>query len=314
MTRVAFVIPTKNEEETLAQVLKDIRKESSALGIAIEKIFVVDDSRDRTREIASKEEHVAIITGGGHGLGEAMFRGLKRAALTKADFIVSIDGDGQANLKELGQLLAPLQNGVADLVLSSRRLEKGSIKYTYPTINALGIYILVWLLRRGTGLPLTDSHGGLRGMIRPVAMELEMFGAHTYVQETIFDAFQKGYRIMEIPGEWLPRDGESRVLASIPRYIFTTLPVIIIRCRYHTTFLLPCFIILATLGVLTLGFSILSNIFPDNPLLNNTLPIMIIGGIGIILGVGGTGVMIILDVLLTALSRRHLYGVNEGNH
>ena len=296
MNSVTFVLPTKNEAQSLDKILKGIRSESEHLGITIEKILITDDSSDKTREIA-RQQNVDIVLGGGRGLGEAMFRGLKQAAKTQADYIVSIDADGQANLKELGPLLAPLQDGTTDLVLSSRNLKKKSIKYKYPFINALGIFILVRLLRKGTGLNLTDSHGGLRAMRRQVAKDLEIIGVHTYVQETIFDAHQKGYRIIEIPGEWTPRNGKSRVLNSIPQYIFYTLPIIIFRCGRHMSFFLPLFLILFIIGVLAcmISWTTLMN-FPRENLL-------ITGGILSIIGFAGIGLIIILELILTGIRR-----------
>ena len=299
MNSVTFVLPTKNEATTLARVLQEITEQSRILGIKIDKILITDDSSDQTREIA-KQKNVGIISGGGRGLGEAMYRGLKQAAKTQSDYIVSVDADGQANLKELGTLLTPLQDGVADLVLSSRKLKKKSIKYKYPLINALGISILVQLLRKGTNLKLTDSHGGLRAMARPVAEELEMIGVYTYVQETILDAHQKGYRIIEVPGEWGQRNGESRVLNSIPRYIFYTLPIIIVRCGHHMSFFLPIFLILFVFGILTCSLSLTS-------LMNSPYDhLLITGGLLIVIGFLGIGLIIILEMLLTGIRRtRH---------
>ncbi len=294
MNSVAFVIPTKNEEKTLSQVLEATREECSKLGISIEKIFIADDSRDQTRVIA-KREGVEVVSGGGYGLGEAMFRGLKRAAMTQADYIVSIDADGQTNLRELASILHPLQEGVADLVLSSRCLKAGLVKYRYPLINAFGRWILIRLLRWGTGLALTDSHGGLRAMVRPVAEELEMIGIYTYVQETIFDAHQKGYRIVEVPGEWFPREGKSRVLVSIPKYIFYTLPVIIVRCGYHMTHFLPLFLLLIILGVSLLIVSL-------GGWAEATREIFIIAGeMFSLVGFFGVGSMVMLELFLTGL-------------
>ena len=78
-------------------------------------------------------------------------------------------------------------------MVASRFLEKGSIKYRYRFINNFGTQVLAGMLRRLTGLPLTDSHGGIRAMRREVAQELEMLGSHTYVQETIIDAVEKDF-------------------------------------------------------------------------------------------------------------------------
>jgi hypothetical protein len=81
---------------------------------------------------------------------------------------------------------------------------------------------------------LTDSHGGIRAMRPEVAAELDMFGTHTYVQESIIDAAEKGFRIKEIPSVWRKREvGTSRVVKSIPRYVFYTLPILLLRSGQH---------------------------------------------------------------------------------
>ena len=85
-----------------------------------------------------------------------------------------------------------------------------------------------------TGLPLTDSHGGIRAMVPEVARELQIIGSHTYVQETIIDAFEKGFRIIELPSVWRKRQfGQSRVVGNIPKYIAYTLPVLLLRSGQH---------------------------------------------------------------------------------
>ena len=71
-------------------------------------------------------------------------------------------------------------------------------------------------------------------MRRQVVTELSLTGTHTYVQETILDALQKGFRVVEIPSEWMPRNyGSSRVVSSIPRYAAHTLPVLLVKSGKH---------------------------------------------------------------------------------
>jgi glycosyltransferase involved in cell wall biosynthesis len=235
--RVVVVIPTKNEQATIAEVVRSTRSTLSRLGHD-SSIIVADDSHDDTRSIAAAEG-AAIIRGSGEGLGTAMFRGLKAAAIEEPDLILSIDGDGQADVAlELGSFLAPIIDGSADLVLGSRFKESNLVSYEYRLKNRLGTRILVGMLRRRTGLPLTDSHGGIRAMKVEVARELEMIGTHTYVQETIIDAHEKGFRIVEIASRWLPRKhGKSRVVRSIPRYVLYTLPVLLLRSGQHIRWL-----------------------------------------------------------------------------
>jgi glycosyltransferase involved in cell wall biosynthesis len=234
MPTAVVVIPTRNEEKSIVAVIEEIRGAFVGLRYDQVEILITDDSHDNTRKLA-KSAGAHVVSGGGEGLGTAMFRGLKEAMRFNPDVIVAIDGDGQTDAgTEIPRFLAEIENDRADLVLGSRFKEQGLVRYQYRTINRLGTRMLVSLLNRKTGLKLTDSHGGIRAMIAPVVEELQMLGSHTYVQETIIDAVEKGFRIVELPSAWRVRQhGKSRVVGSIPKYVFYTLPVILLRSGYH---------------------------------------------------------------------------------
>lgn len=234
---IAVVIPTKNESATIAEVIRTAKSTLTAAGHQC-TIYVADDSHDDTRKIAMREGAI-VVRGNGEGLGTAMFKGLKAASKEHPDAIVSIDGDGQADVEsELLTFLQPVLDDAADLVLGSRFKTPGLVAYDYRAKNRFGTRVLVGMLRRRTGLPLTDSHGGIRAMSSDVVRDLEMIGTHTYVQETIIDAHEKGFRVIELATRWLPRKhGKSRVVRSIPRYVLYTLPVLLLRSGKHIRWL-----------------------------------------------------------------------------
>jgi hypothetical protein len=81
-----------------------------------------------------------------------------------------------------------------------------------------------------TGLQISDAQTGFRAMKKEVAVNLNIIGTHTYVQETIIDAKQKGYRILEVPVKFRKRKyGKSKVVSSTLKYAIMTLPPIIIH-------------------------------------------------------------------------------------
>lgn len=253
MYQVCVVIPTKNEQESIGSVIASIRDAFDPELYRPPRILVVDDSTDQTRRRA-REAGAEVLIGGGQGLGTAMYAGLKAAAAMSPDFIVAVDGDGQADASEIPRFMQPLLDGQADLVLGSRFLARGLVKYRYRLINRIGTIILASMLRRTTGLPLTDSHGGLRAMRCEVARELDMLGTHTYVQETIIDAAEKGFRIKEISSVWKEREnGKSRVVGSIPKYVFYTLPTLLLRNGQHIRSLYSCGIALVVFALAYFG-------------------------------------------------------------
>ena len=227
------VIPTKNEEHTIRAVIAEVREAFAALPYELE-ILITDDSTDSTRQIA-RDCGAHVVNGGGEGLGSAMYRGLKEALYLNPSVIVSIDGDGQTDARtEVPEFVRPILEQRADLVLGSRFARQGLVGYHYKSVNLIGTRILTWILRRMTGLPITDSHGGIRAMVPDVVRELQIIGSHTYVQETIIDAHEKGFRIIELPSVWRKRNfGQSRVVRSIPKYVAYTLPVLLLRSGQH---------------------------------------------------------------------------------
>jgi VIT1/CCC1 family predicted Fe2+/Mn2+ transporter len=120
-------------------------------------------------------------------------------------------------------------------------------------------------------------------MRREVAASLEMLGTHTYVQETLIDAAEKGFRIREIASVWRPRRvGRSRVVASIPHYVFYTLPVLLLRSGQHIRWLY-------TLGLITIGvaFVLFAAVFIEEGLtlrLAHRMPALLLVAVLIISG------------------------------
>ena len=248
--KICVVLPTRNEEATLESVVTGIRETFARKGLKSPVILIADDSHDETRSLA-RRLGVHVVIGGGKGLGYAMYRGLKAALSFNPHLIVSMDADGQSDPEEIRKFVDPIGFGEADMVLGSRFLERGSIRYPYRWINRFGIFILSRILRRLTHLPLTDSHGGLRAMRPEVVRELDIIGTHTYVQESIIDANEKGFRIQEVPSVWLKRtSGSSKVVGSIPRYIMYTLPILILRSGIHIKWLYSLGILLVATAVL----------------------------------------------------------------
>ncbi len=251
MPRAAVVIPTRNEEQSIARVIAEVRNGFAGTRYTQVDIVLADDSSDRTRRIA-RQLGAIVVPGGGEGLGVAMYRGLKAAAELGPDVIVAVDGDGQADaVTEIKRFLAPIESDEADFVIGSRFLDTGLVKYPYRWINRLGTRVLSAFLRAQTGLPLTDSHGGLRAMRPEVAADLDLLGTQTYVQESILDAVEKGYRVTEIPSVWRKREhGSSRVVGSIPKYILYTLPILILRSGQHLRLLYSAGLLSIVAGVL----------------------------------------------------------------
>lgn len=228
-SRVSFFILTKNEENSISQLIYLLDAEAKKLDLPNYEILVIDDSTDNTAALAT-EAGAVVIKGPKLGLGAAYRVGLASSLERGAHFIASMDGDGQVDVSELSQFFEKLSEGY-DLVTSSRfKGLKELVSYSYPAINFAGSKILSFYLSIMTGQRITDSHGGLRLFRAEVARRMVFECNHTYVQETLIEAAEAGFKIAELPSVWNVRKfGHSRVVHSIPKYIKNVGPFLLKR-------------------------------------------------------------------------------------
>lgn len=231
--QTAVLILTKNEENSLAQLIDELRAVLKQVPNLRAKLFLCDDSTDQTPKIA-KKKGLTVIKGGGRGLGWSYYKALQfLSQIDQFKTIITLDGDGQTCLLEIPVFYKELQKGY-DLIVGSRFLKKDSILYNYPKLNFLGVKVLALLLSFATRQKLTDSHGGLRVMRSAVAKNLKFLGFHSYVQETIISAKEQGFQIKELASQWkLRQHGESRVVHSKIKYIKTMSLPLLLRSKAH---------------------------------------------------------------------------------
>ncbi len=202
--RVEIIIPTLNEEGTIAELLRSIR--SQALP-EVSTVVVDGGSQDRTIEICEKER-VRIIKQKGKGKGNAMIEAVEQ---TDADIVVFIDGDGTYSISDLELLIEPILIGQADMVVGSRVLgkkEKGSI----PAFNSFGNKLFNNTINFFMKSHLTDSLSGYRAVRKDVFRELVLFSTDFEIEvEMTLEALIKGYRVIEVPVKYGTRKGTTKL-------------------------------------------------------------------------------------------------------
>lgn len=203
----ALVIPAFNEEETISAVVGAVPP-----GVAQRVIVVDNGSTDRTGALA-REAGAEVVREDRRGYGYACFAGFQSAA--GADIIVFMDGDGADNPEQISDLIRPISEGRADLVVGSRvrgRAEPGAL-----LLHArFGNWLASRLMRMLYGLEVSDL-GPFRAIRSEVLEALELqemtFGWPT---EMMVKAAKRGYRVIEIPVDYRRRaGGKSKVSGTV---------------------------------------------------------------------------------------------------
>ncbi len=210
-----MTIPAYNEEKTLGKVIQEIPREIDQ--IVDVKIVVIDDgSIDSTRKVALEAGANKVISfKKNRGLAQAFKKGLTVSLEMGCDIIVNIDADGQYDGAEIPELLKPILNSEADIVLGSRF--KGWIE-SMSLQKKLGNSLATKVTSLLSGYKLSDAQTGFRAFSKEAALRINVMSDYTYVQETIIQAVEKGLKIVEVPVHFRKREGKSRLIPNIFSY------------------------------------------------------------------------------------------------
>ena len=227
------MIPTYNEKENIRNLIDKILK----LNIKDLHIVVVDDnSPDGTwkivQEISKKNKNVhLLLRKKDKGRGSAGKDGFIYCLRHNADIIIEMDADMSHDPKYIPAMLKEMEN--ADLVLGSRRIEGakevGRSFFRRIITNLANLYIRTML-----GLKVKDCNSGFRCFKRKVlektAETLESKGP-SIVQEVLFKAHLKGFRIKEIPITFVDRTkGHSKL--GIPQLLAAYFMVLRLKMQH----------------------------------------------------------------------------------
>lgn len=204
--KVSVVFPAFNEEAGVAQAIKDFVSQ----GVADEIIVVDNNSGDRTAELAARAS-ARVVQEKKQGYGNAIQRGLREA---RGDIIVVAEPDGTFLGRDVEKLLAYTDD--FDFVLGSRinssLIWEGANMGWFLKWGNWFIAKLIQLLYAGPAL--TDVGCTLRAIRRSALQKIQpefSVGGSAFSPEMIVLALKRGVRTTEVPVNYRPRLGESKI-------------------------------------------------------------------------------------------------------
>jgi len=210
--KLIVTIPCYNEADTLAGVIKEIPRQLPGFS-AVEVLVFNDGSTDNTVAVAkaagadyvlSHAKNLGLARTFQHALWEAVERG--------ADIIVNTDGDNHYDQSKIGQLVEPIQQAKADIVIGSRQLMNTKNRHW----NVLGSFVMT----KWAGLPKYDVSTGFRAYSKEAAMRIGVYSTHTYVHTTLLSAQDLGLVMVEVPISDRVVERPSRLIKSVPSHIW----------------------------------------------------------------------------------------------
>jgi glycosyltransferase involved in cell wall biosynthesis len=226
---VSVVIPVFNEEENISPLYQALKAVMEGMKVAYEVIFVDDGSDDGSGEVlqrlAQGDNHIKVIQfRKNFGQTAAIAAGVDFA---RGKIIVTMDGDGQNDPRDIPRLLNRLEEGydVASGWRKNRRDPFLSKKFPSAMANKL----ISWLTR----VKLHDYGCTLKAYRRDILQDVRLYGEmHRFIPAY---ASWVGARITEVEVTHHPRrHGKSKYGLSRTSSIILDLITILFLQRYST--------------------------------------------------------------------------------
>ena len=208
--KIDVIIPAFNEEKAIGKVIQAIPK-----NIIREIIVINNNSTDATAQVA-EENGATVLNEYTQGYGKACLKGLAylNQKADPPDIVVFMDGDFSDYPEEIEQLVEPIINKKADMVIGSRVLgekEKGALQPQQVFGNWLATKLIYWIYKKR----YTDL-GPFRAISMKKLIDLEMKDtSYGWTVEMQVKAARKGLRYSEIPVKYRKRIGKSKIAGTL---------------------------------------------------------------------------------------------------
>lgn len=207
---VSVVFPAYNEAENIRHAVEDFLAQE-----AVDEVIVVNNnSRDETADEVAKTR-ARLVNELQQGYGHALRRGLREA---HGDLIILAEPDGTFLGRDVLKLLSYSED--FELVLGSRTSKEliwagANMDWFLRMGNVAVAKMLEWLFNTPS---LSDCGCTLRLITQPAAAairdDLTVGGSH-FLPEMVILARKKGVRMIEIPVNYAPRKGTSKITGTL---------------------------------------------------------------------------------------------------
>jgi len=252
LKRLSVVVPIFNEEENIVPLYRELKNVLEALGRGYEIIFLDDGSTDTSNEVlqrlAKDDKEIKVIQfRKNFGQTAAIAAGVEHA---QGEIIVTMDGDGQNDPRDIPRLLERLEQGYD--VASGWRKNRRDPLLNKRLPSALANRLISWLTR----VKLHDYGCTLKAYRRDILKDVRLYGEmHRFIPAY---ASWVGARITEMEVAHHPRrHGKSKYGLSRTTSIILDLMTFLFLQHYSTKPIR----LFGGAGITLLGLGILTGLF-----------------------------------------------------
>ena len=241
---ISIVIPARNEEESIQEVIKKIK-----VSLPESEIIVVNDASQDSTGIRAAEEGVRVINlTFSRGYGGALKKGIEE---TSYPIIGIVDGDGSYPVEDFPSLLKEMKN--QDMVVGARDPRK------IPLLRRPAKGILQGLANYLMGRKIPDLNSGMRIFRKDLVKKFLHIlpEGFSFTATLTLSALSEGYRVKFVPISYSPRKGKSKINPFRDTIQFLLLIIRTILYFNPLKILLPLSLFIIALGIFVLLYTAL---------------------------------------------------------
>ncbi len=232
---LSIVIPAYKEKDRIESNLEKIREYLDSKGLDYEVLVVIDGSNDGTYEVVKefkkKMRQLRVIRNDiNRGKGFVVRQGLLEA---KGKYRAFLDADGSTSINHLELAFEKISKN--DLVIGSRDIKGANIAISQPKFREFMGTMGNLLIRSVLGLwKYPDTQCGFKFMTGELAddvvprMRVDRFG---FDFELIVLAKKLDYRLIQVPVEWINKDGTTVGLLGPNGFLQVIIDLFKVRVR-----------------------------------------------------------------------------------
>lgn len=229
--KVLIIIPAYNEENNILSCVNNLKREAPD----VDYIIVNDCSKDKTRQICEDNNLNYLDLPVNLGIGGAVQAGYLYAFENGYDITIQMDGDGQHDPAYISDVIQPIIDGQADMVIGSRFITKEGFQSSF--MRRFGSKLISGILKLCGGIKVYDTTSGFRASSKELTQVFSKNYAQDYPEpEAILTATMSGFKVCEVPVKMKERQGGKssiNALKSINYMIKVPLSIVVYKLGHR---------------------------------------------------------------------------------
>lgn len=206
--KILIVIPAFNEEKNIKNTYDSIINYNKKNKTSYDVIVINDGSYDKTPNILRKNNipHISLITN--LGIGGAVQTGYKYALENNYDIVIQFDGDGQHDVDYIKNIIQPIKDGKANMVIGSRFIDLNTSDFKSSGLRRVGIKLISMVIKFKTKKRIFDTTSGFRAIDKNLLYLFTQIYPQEYPEPiSTVNALIRGYKVEEVGVNMKERNG-----------------------------------------------------------------------------------------------------------